>query len=312
MKTKNLNYAFNVEYYNGSDFDKKKDYSKKNEELVNIATTNTSYKNSAYTFTLQTRYPGLLVGVGNAHGSGGVGDIDLGFSFDYVTGCPYIPGSSVKGIMRSAFKHPDYIKSIIGEKDISCLEDEIFEGIKERRRNEKGEEIIEYIPVSLRDVFYDAFPETNGRIIAIENITPHGDLTKNPNPLTLLKVKPNVKFNFSFKLSDGLISASQKLGLFKQIITDLGAGAKTNVGFGVFTDTDFKFEDVSEAPQKQNSGAAAGGRKIGGKTMVECPACKTKNFKFFKDSQDVTPSWKKKICYKCKADLSSCLGEGDE
>ena len=121
LNTKNLNYAFNVEYYKGSDFTSTFDYSDRNKELISIspmigkAYKNDEfsfYKNDKCSFSLKTKYPGLLIGVGNAHGSGGLGDIDLGFSFDYVTGCPYIPGSTVKGVLRSAFAHDEYIKSV--------------------------------------------------------------------------------------------------------------------------------------------------------------------------------------------------------
>ena len=109
MKTKNLNYAFNVEYYEDCGFEGKDDFTNKNRELTAISCGfSPAALKGCMSFTLQTRYPGLLIGVGNSHGSGGEADIDLGFTFDYVTGCPYIPGSSVKGVLRSAFEHTDY------------------------------------------------------------------------------------------------------------------------------------------------------------------------------------------------------------
>jgi CRISPR-associated protein Cmr6 len=52
---------------------------------------------------LRTTYPGLLLGSGIAHGSGLMGEMKLGFYFDHTTGLPVIPGSSVKGVLRSAF-----------------------------------------------------------------------------------------------------------------------------------------------------------------------------------------------------------------
>ena len=56
-------------------------------------------------FLMTVCYPGLLVGIGNAHNAGvSSEEIAVGFSFDYVTGQPYVPGSTVKGVLRSHFK----------------------------------------------------------------------------------------------------------------------------------------------------------------------------------------------------------------
>jgi CRISPR-associated protein Cmr6 len=145
----------------------------------------------------------------------------------------------VKGVLRSAFKHTAYIQSIIGGNtacNVDELEKEIFDGMK-------GED---KIPSYERDIFFDAFPSTDikedneteyvFRLMGIESITPHGeenDIFQTPNPITLVKVKPGVVFKFQFRLHDGTITAGKKKYLFRKIITDLGIGAKTNVGFGV-------------------------------------------------------------------------------
>ena len=307
MDTKNLNYAFNVEYYKDCRFNEADDFSIKNKELLNIpCNEHPHYINENCSFELQTRYPGLLIGVGNPHGSGGKSDIALGFTFDYVTGTPYIPGSSVKGVLRSAFAQPEYIKALLNDEniDVKALEEEIFEGTRSVKSEDTEKGKGKYIPLPMyqRDVFYDAFPKTTGYIMAPEAITPHGDdLTKNPTPLTLIKVKPNVKFGFSFKLSDGIIPAESKKELFKKIVIDLGMGAKTNVGFGVFTDTELPFAE--QAPQCSDNS----NRQNSEKTSVICPKCKQKNNKFLPNSQTVGNKWKIKICYKCGADLSGLI-----
>jgi len=54
-------------------------------------------------FPLKTIYPGLLMGSGYSHGIGAIGEFKIGFQLDYVTGLPIIPGSSVKGVLRSVF-----------------------------------------------------------------------------------------------------------------------------------------------------------------------------------------------------------------
>ena len=173
---------------------------------------------SVQTFSLQTIYSG--------------------FSFDYVTGLPYIPGSSVKGVLKSVFPRKEdtkddinqqkmkYIKSLLkpelSDEEIYGLKDNIFED---------------------NDVFLDAYPtsknKTKQQCLALEFITPHSDIIKNPIPINCLKVKPGISFEFGFylkdcQLSDGVkkVTVEQKIELFKSILTDVGIGAKTNVGFG--------------------------------------------------------------------------------
>ncbi|GHU89683.1 type III-B CRISPR module RAMP protein Cmr6 [Bacteroidia bacterium] len=61
---------------------------------------------SSQTFSLKTIYPGLYTGSGYIFGAGLEGEFQSGFLFDYTTGLPYLPGSSVKGAIRSIF--PNY------------------------------------------------------------------------------------------------------------------------------------------------------------------------------------------------------------
>ncbi len=60
-------------------------------------------------FTMITTYPGLLCGSGYPHGIANKSALKIGFFFDFTSGLPVIPGSSVKGTLRSVFpgKKPD-------------------------------------------------------------------------------------------------------------------------------------------------------------------------------------------------------------
>ncbi len=233
MSAVNLSWFFNAEYY-GEFF---------NDESHDICIENKIIRNAKpalkkdvcaipgiLSFELQVEYPGLIAGVGYPHSAGVKSEICAGCSLDYVTGLPYLPGSSVKGLLRSAFDHENYIKEILEDDsaDIKAMIKEIF-----------GNE-----DAAGTDIFFDSYPVDgvcNG-IFDIENITPHhqneelGTLAE-PNPLTFVKVKPGVVYKFDFILKDNdCITAEKKFRLFKQIILDLGMGAKTNVGFGRFTD----------------------------------------------------------------------------
>jgi len=220
-------------------------------------------------FKLVTTYPGLLSGAGMAHEVNTKGELKLGFYFDYSSGLPVIPGSSVKGVLRSAFpqwkKHikdtPEEFKKsktalinsfLTGSEKLSysenireniqAIEDEIFEGE------------IKGIPLSIydRDTFLEAviikasqYPSTLQRILGSDSITPHihdglpyqQSMLKNPVPLPFIKVLPGIEFLFQFDLKERknqILSRKERIDLFKQILLTLGIGAKTNVGYGQF------------------------------------------------------------------------------
>jgi CRISPR-associated protein Cmr6 len=91
-----------------------------------------------------TTYPGLILGTGYIHETGELGEFKLGFFFDHATGYPCIPGSTVKGCLRSMFPQKEnkevadkkekynYLASVI--RELTGLEGKIIE------RNELGED----------------------------------------------------------------------------------------------------------------------------------------------------------------------------
>jgi CRISPR-associated protein Cmr6 len=202
----NLHYLFNVKYYKGlydTEIKQENNINRCNNQLIakKLQPSEIDSDLNRHSFKLKTAYPGLLIGLGYPHETGKQEEIKLGFTLDYVTGLPVIPGSTVKGVLRSAFSnHPEYILDLlqnIGMENIGNIKDienEIFGDSKGDKEN-----------TAMRDVFYDAVIVKAGkenRLLGLENITPHktseteyNGLTE-PNPLTLLKVIPNVVFLF--------------------------------------------------------------------------------------------------------------------
>ncbi len=193
-------------------------------------------------FPLKTTYPGLIIGSGYNHpAQEQSSDFQLGFYFDHTTGMPVIPGSTVKGILKSVFpkkgkdKNKEVSDSIKREKlnyingvlnNCYLITDENWEKLFE-----KG------------NIFFDAYVTGipgNGKIFAEDYITPHKSQFKNPIPLRFLKIAPNVTFTFMFILKDNhfgdgqMITSTEKLDLFKKILLYFGIGAKRNVGYGNF------------------------------------------------------------------------------
>lgn len=181
-------------------------------------------------FLMKVRFPGLVLGTGNPHGSHlSKRDYNIGFAFEYVTGQPYIPASSIKGVARNFFKlYPEQafevVKDIVGnEIDIDVLEKELFDG---------------------NDVFFDAViydGDDKGMVVGSDIIAPHNSPIKTPVPIMFLKVLPDVRFMFAFKFKEGkgcLMNAAQKAKLICRAIELLGIGGMTNKGYGSLSRTD--------------------------------------------------------------------------
>lgn len=303
----NLNLLFHKIYYDRigtNDFEEA--VKKSNDAIFGTTFVNsTDFRRceleDALTFRMKTKYPGMLIGIGYAHGSGRADDdIKCGFSFDYVSGQPYIPGSSVKGVLRSYFReHPEAIAEIakIAKERVKDLETHIFD----------------CSDIFLDAVLYDG--DARNRILGKDYITPHSeDGVKNPIPIHIMKVLPDVRFEFrfivsDFKQEDFTFTKAQKLELFKTLLTLFGIGAKTNVGYGALeSDDSAPHARVAPTNTEHQSGgnntrgnngygnngrgnnsygnnghgnnATGNNRSTQPPPRVQCPACNYSNFKY--------------------------------
>jgi CRISPR-associated protein Cmr6 len=302
---KNLNLLFNKSYYKALHPDKSQKeldnaFKNVNDQMFQaVFLHDRDYKAlpvAKHTFLLKTAYPGLLIGIGNNHGSGeSPEDIAVGFSFDYTSGQPYIPGSSVKGILRSHFKdRPEAVGALSGRtvQQVKTLEKEIFEG---------------------EDVFFDTVVydgDEYGHLIGSEYITPHPDPMQNPIPVHLIKVLPDVRFEFRFQLCDSAeMTAIEKKDLFYKLLVTFGVGAKTNVGFGILLPDDGKKPSVPpKTVQKewpQGKKVSNNSPRTGAKTInkIKCPHCDTINYRCKPNSTEQWPSWPKCRNKECGKDL---------
>lgn len=247
-KSANMHYIYQQEYFQGlREDDRGQDFFIDSIDEKNAALEHFSFDLSQSplkeledagcdleTFVLKTTYPGLMMGTGNPHEVKGTGIIKIGFSFDYVTGLPFLNGPSLKGILRSVFPSQTsekkeasmkrtYLSSLFGvsEEEVDELEGGLFDG---------------------GDVFIGAYPaaqEGKRTLLALDFITPHDSSGfKNPIPINTLKIKPGITFQFAFILRETrlenctVVSSADKLAAFKAILQDIGIGAKTNIGYG--------------------------------------------------------------------------------
>lgn len=169
-----------------------------------------------------------------------------GFSFDYVTGLPYIPGSSVKGMLRSSMvKYKEDVCEWIKDVTRVSRADMSFEKIIYEMFGSANDDDTNYNETNAnssavldRDVFFDVIivdGTEKKEILKSDYITPHPSMFENPIPIRILALQPEVKLQFNFLLREKIIAGmnrKQRLDLYKNLILDLGVGAKTNTGYG--------------------------------------------------------------------------------
>ena len=165
----------------------------------------------------------FVTGMGLAH------PLENGFLWHHTLGVPYLPGSSIKGMIRAWAEH--------------WLEEEttarrLF-GISGRPEDGAAAGCL---------VVFDALPIKPVRLMA-EVITPHDggwrikdDVTPSdwvsPNPIPFLAVASGTEFHFALAPRKSAESGDLETayGYLEEALDWIGAGAKTAVGFGHFED----------------------------------------------------------------------------
>jgi CRISPR-associated protein Cmr6 len=180
-----------------------------------------------FTLTTATR---LLFGIGYQH------PLKIGFMFDWTTGLPIIPGSSLKGIAR------DYARNNRDQWDDGLME-KIF-GPKDNANAHVG-----------AIIFLPAFPcpDDGQKLFEPDVMTPHYTLYYtdpgknppadwyNPVPIPFLTVPAGVRYcfriadrtNLGKKENDSALLKEAKT-ILRSALIDHGVGAKTSVDYGYF------------------------------------------------------------------------------
>ena len=211
-------------------------------------------------------YPGLITGIGLPHetGTGENDEYKLGMHFDYTYGIPVIYGSSVKGVLHSYFQEYVGKLHIVQNGENKVLSYAKGESLTAEQQKKLEREIFgsnidssddnDNMPVGNRDIFFDAIPVQAappvrvpikdsqriypGSVLSDDYLCPHNEnVFKDPVPIHFLRITPGVIIRFGFHLQDTCVdgicfSADEKIKLYKKILTDVGIGAKTNVGYG--------------------------------------------------------------------------------
>lgn len=221
----------------------------------------------------------IVVGLGDTNA------LEVGFTLHPLYGFPYIPGSSLKGLCRTWLEIGENTfdgKEIIDEEDLNKAisnESRVVFGsfVKDPKEPKKiDEDIFEAYNQDnqssnkLGDViFLDSLPSDETKFgFEIDIMNPHyskyysepgkhppGDWYS-PVPIKFLTLKPETTFLFSLvsRNEESLVKAKKWLisGL-----SDLGIGAKTSSGYGLFSETDLeevkRQEKIKEEKEKQEN-----------------------------------------------------------
>lgn len=184
-------------------------------EIVEAVYPEPSYPHplGGQSWAMTTTYPGLLLGSGYAHETGVMGEFKLGFYFDATSGLPLVPGSTIKGVLRSAFPNvgnaaiqdkaakayglwkalsavdaeefpardwsPEYWSADPAPPEVQfihALEQAIFDGVDVHATQAKKGDGPVYLSIYKRDIFHDAViisATKGGAFLGMDFITPH-------------------------------------------------------------------------------------------------------------------------------------------
>ena len=211
-----------------------------------------SYEKAGYeiiNYQAELKSP-LITGIGQTHPN------EVGMVFDHTMGIPYVPASSVKGIVRFAhmlkliksdndeeYKGSDKNGEYIVESDLKTLIPAIFGGDADEEK--EGEKKINKLKGKV--IFLDACP-AKVPDLHVDIMNPHyGDYYNDekgeippadylaPNPIKFLTVKKGTVFTFRALVSKDSVFLLQPIKTaFENALKDEGVGAKTAVGYGRF------------------------------------------------------------------------------
>lgn len=175
----------------------------------------------------------LVIGLGLPH------PLETGFLFDRLSGCPFLPGSSVKGLLRAAARLVR-ANELPGEKEYWT---------EEKIRRLFGPEAADPAgPARGTMTFYDAFPVEWPKL-EVDVLTPHyGDYYRDakeppgdwegPVPVPFLTTKAGTVFRFSFRSAEDGEQRKQDETAIERLLPTalewLGIGGKKSSGYGSF------------------------------------------------------------------------------
>lgn len=187
-------------------------------------------------------------------GLGGASVIETGMTLHPLYGFPYLPGSGLKGLARA---YAEIVADFQNEQEKKNLLREVF-GSEDKdphhvANNRQGKVFfMDGIPVKCPKIELDIMNPHygdyyQGKKDSRDNIIPPGDYL-DPNPITFLTVTKGQRFSFALLSRERELIDKAEQWLIGGL-TELGAGGKTNVGYGYFKIDEIGTKDKGIATQ---------------------------------------------------------------
>ena len=232
-------------------------------------------KLGGYNLCLKTGSP-FVTGLGREH------PVENGFLWHHTLGVPYLPGSSVKGMVRA------WIEQWADEKDKKEKEeiDRIFGPKQPTEQPQVGEVVfLDAIPLSSVTLKAEVMTPHYGKYYQ-EGITP-GDWIS-PVPIPFLAVKEGATFHFAIVPRQQIPEANKESKKVSRWLKDalgwIGAGAKTAVGYGRMSCDNAK-QDQCEKEWREQKQKAKDAKKRGAELAKASPI-EREIFKFLDERKD--------------------------
>ena len=185
----------------------------------------------------------FVTGLGREH------PVENGFAWHHTLGTPYLPGSSVKGVVRAwaevwAGAETEDVCRIFGDTNETGAGSVIFL------------DALPAMPVQLKaDIMT---PHYGPYYQDKEAKTPPADW-HSPNPIPFLVVEAGTSFVFGIlpRRKDAEADCKRVEGWLKEALSWTGAGAKTAVGYGRFAPDTAATEEAKKQLEKRQKDAAA-------------------------------------------------------
>jgi len=199
--------------------------------------------------TATTKTP-LITGIGQSHPT------EVGITLDYNLGIPYIPASTIKGLLRvtttiQSLNDIDKNKVNVDKKGKYFISDTDIQEVSYYfggQENSGNSIILDAYPKEVPDLDIDIMNPHYSKYY--QGDTPPADYLE-PTPIKFLVVKPGTLFIFRILVNKNNKEIKNLKDILIKTITGEGIGAKTAIGYGLFTD--IKATDFSQEIHERNN-----------------------------------------------------------
>lgn len=226
----------------------------------------------------------FITGLGSGHPT------ETGMILDRNTGVPYLPASSVKGVLRLA--HAVNIAN--GREEVPSEELNTYFGSMDETKAKQGQIIFldaypVVPPVIKSDIMNPHFPTyyEGGNRIPLER--------DKPKPINFLTVAEKTEFCFRcilFSLKDSPIDSKDKQIIYKAFETafsTIGFGGKTSIGYG-------RFKIITEEESQSIIMKSSNKKQINGSTLLKQIPKNGEKYSVRLLDQNKKGTWKVEMC----------------